>query len=193
MKHSRSGAKTSGSTRSTPVSSRAASGADSIARLTDSARRGELVAIIGAGVSMSLTNGAIPALSWKGPIRDGFANGVQKGKFTATQAEAWKAQASSSFTAHGTPLPYASSVSATMKRLSAMTYAISSSAVSPPLGGFSLLAAAAPFQSSRVATGSDRGAPLSRGGRALNGCGMGIGGSALCLHPSFQSQCSLQT
>jgi hypothetical protein len=63
-----------------------------IDNLTDSARRGELVAIIGTGVSISLTNNKIPALSWKGLILDGFAHGVKKGKISSAQSEAWKAQ-----------------------------------------------------------------------------------------------------
>lgn len=67
-----------------------------IARLTDSARRGELVVIVGTGVSMALTNGTIPSLSWKGLIEDGFAHGVKKGKITLAQDEAWKAQLDSS-------------------------------------------------------------------------------------------------
>lgn len=65
---------------------------DPIARLTDSARRGDLVAIIGTGVSMALTNGEISALSWTGLIRDGFAYGVGKGKITTAQAKNWATQ-----------------------------------------------------------------------------------------------------
>lgn len=53
------------------------SSSDPIVRLTDSARRSELVVIVGTGVSMALTNGTIPSLSWKGFIKDGFAYGVK--------------------------------------------------------------------------------------------------------------------
>jgi hypothetical protein len=42
---------------------------EEILKLTNSAQRGELVAIIGTGVSISLTNGKIPALSWRGLVR----------------------------------------------------------------------------------------------------------------------------
>jgi hypothetical protein len=66
--------------------------AEPVTRLTDSARRGELVAVIGTGVSLSLTDGAIPALSWKGLVQDGFAHGVKKGKISTMQAAAWKSQ-----------------------------------------------------------------------------------------------------
>jgi hypothetical protein len=64
-------------------------------RLMDSARRGELVAVIGTGVSLGLTNGAQPALSWRGLIEHGFTYGVQKARITEAQAAAWKAQRAS--------------------------------------------------------------------------------------------------
>jgi hypothetical protein len=67
-----------------------------ISWITDAVRRNELVAVIGTGVSMGLTNGKIPALSWKGLVRDGFAFGAKKGKITSTQVEAWKPQLESS-------------------------------------------------------------------------------------------------
>jgi SIR2-like domain len=63
--------------------------------LVDSARRGELVCVIGTGVSLTLTNAAVPALSWKGLVRDGFAHAVTKGKMTPAQADMWKAQVDS--------------------------------------------------------------------------------------------------
>lgn len=86
MKRPRINAQSSGKAAAYPCSS------DSILRLKDSARRGELVIIFGTGVSMGLTNGQFPALSWKGLIRDGFAHGVTKGKITAAQAKAWETQ-----------------------------------------------------------------------------------------------------
>ncbi len=63
-----------------------------ITRLKDAARRGDLVVVIGTGVSMALTNGKISALSWAGLIRDGFAYGVKKGKITSAQAKNWSTQ-----------------------------------------------------------------------------------------------------
>ena len=67
-------------------------GSDGITKVKDAARRGELVAIIGTGVSISLTNNKIPTLSWKGLIRDGFSYGVTKGKITEAQAKTWESQ-----------------------------------------------------------------------------------------------------
>jgi hypothetical protein len=65
---------------------------DGIRSLTDSARQGELVAVIGTGVSLGLTNNEIPALSWKGLIVHGFSYAVKKGKISAAQAKAWQPQ-----------------------------------------------------------------------------------------------------
>jgi len=92
MNTSRKSTKTSNKSSSLPK----CSSSDPIARLIDSAQRGELVVIVGTGVSMALTNGTIPSLSWKGLIENGFAYGVTKGKITAAQDEAWKAQLDSS-------------------------------------------------------------------------------------------------
>ncbi len=69
---------------------------DAISKLIESARAGELVAVIGTGVSIGLTNNTIPALSWKGLILNGFAYGVKKGKITPKQDIDWKAQLDSS-------------------------------------------------------------------------------------------------
>ncbi len=66
-----------------------------IAQLTDSASRGELVVVIGSGISMALTNNAFPTLSWRGLIQDGFAYGVKKGKITGAQSNNWKTQLAS--------------------------------------------------------------------------------------------------
>ena len=65
-------------------------------RLKESAVRGELVVVIGTGVSMALTNATLPALSWKGLIKDGFTYGVKKGKITKEQEKAWGSQLDSS-------------------------------------------------------------------------------------------------
>jgi hypothetical protein len=62
----------------------------------DSVRNGQLVAIIGTGVSMALTGGKNPSLSWKGLVEHGFAYAVKKGRITAKQANAWKSQLDSS-------------------------------------------------------------------------------------------------
>src|SRR5690349_21677373 len=66
-----------------------------VQKLTDSARRGELVAVVGTGVSIGLTNGKVPALSWKGLVTDGFAHALKKGKITAEQSARWKDQLAS--------------------------------------------------------------------------------------------------
>lgn len=67
---------------------------DPINLLTASAQRGELIVIVGTGVSMALTNGLIP--NWKKLIEHGFAYGKQKGKITETQVNTWKPQLDSS-------------------------------------------------------------------------------------------------
>jgi hypothetical protein len=66
--------------------------ADSILLLEDSARRGELVVVVGAGVSQNLVNNKVEALSWRGLIRNGLAYGQTKGRLTAAQSSAWKPQ-----------------------------------------------------------------------------------------------------
>jgi hypothetical protein len=66
--------------------------ADIILKLSESTRRGELVAVTGSGVSVGLTNASNPALSWKGLILDGFAYGVRKGKISLVQETSWRAQ-----------------------------------------------------------------------------------------------------
>jgi len=68
---------------------------DPIPLLSDSIRRGELVAVIGTGASLAFTDGTVPALSWKGLIEDGFAYCVQKGRISDGQAKNWKRQLNS--------------------------------------------------------------------------------------------------
>jgi hypothetical protein len=63
--------------------------------LRDSAGRGELVAVIGSGVSLALTKGTVPLLSWVGLVRDGFFYAVNKKKITDEQVRAWEPQLSS--------------------------------------------------------------------------------------------------
>ena len=96
MKRSRTVARASGKSSSSRAGPGTVSGGEAIVtRLTDSARRGELVVITGTGVSIGLTDSSIAALSWNGLIRDGFAYGVKKGKITTKQSRAWEAQLSS--------------------------------------------------------------------------------------------------
>jgi hypothetical protein len=66
--------------------------APGVVKLQESARRGELVAVIGSGVSVGLTNGTTSALSWKGLVKHGFEHAARKGKITPPQAGSWKAQ-----------------------------------------------------------------------------------------------------
>lgn len=61
-------------------------------RIADSARRRELVVIVGTGVSVGLTEGKVASVSWKGLIESGFDYGAQKGRITSAQKKAWKAQ-----------------------------------------------------------------------------------------------------
>src|SRR4029079_16698212 len=67
-----------------------------VARLQESCSRGELVVVAGTGVSIGLTNGHVPALSWTGVIHHGFDYGVKKGRITPAQAQAWRPQLDSS-------------------------------------------------------------------------------------------------
>ncbi|MFZ0845648.1 MAG: SIR2 family protein [Pseudolabrys sp.] len=66
-----------------------------ISQIKESAEAGKLVAVIGSGVSMALTGGKMPALSWKGLVENGFAYGTTKGKITAEQRKAWESQLNS--------------------------------------------------------------------------------------------------
>lgn len=68
---------------------------DAIARLIDSGRCGDLVVIIGTGVSIALTNGTNSNLTWKGLIENGLAYGLERGKINADQAASYKAHLSS--------------------------------------------------------------------------------------------------
>src|SRR5258706_10059952 len=66
-----------------------------IARIKSSVTSGQLVAVIGSGVSIALTNGKNDAVSWRGLIENGFAYGVMKSKITSKQREIWESQLSS--------------------------------------------------------------------------------------------------
>ena len=76
--------------RSSPKSSATAAYSAPLSKIIASTRSGEVVAIIGSGVSISLTNNTIPALSWRGLIQNGLDHAVTKGKITGPQAKPWK-------------------------------------------------------------------------------------------------------
>ncbi len=59
-------------------------------KLKKSISSGDLIVIIGSGVSIGLTNNSRPALSWKGLIEDGLQHCVYKGKATQPQSDIWK-------------------------------------------------------------------------------------------------------
>jgi hypothetical protein len=67
-----------------------AADAGRLLQLTQSAGRGELVAVIGTGVSVALTGNKNPAMTWKGLVRHGFAYGRSKGKIDDAQASRWE-------------------------------------------------------------------------------------------------------
>lgn len=56
-----------------------------ISSINESIKANELVLVIGTGVSLALTEGKNPALSWKGLIRNGLDYGVSKGKINEKQ------------------------------------------------------------------------------------------------------------
>jgi hypothetical protein len=63
-------------------------------KVVESARLGKLVVVVGAGVSMGLTNGEVP--SWVGLIKNGFEYANKKGRITDNQLTNWSSQLSSS-------------------------------------------------------------------------------------------------
>lgn len=65
---------------------------DAIFQLINSVQDGELVAVVGSGVSAALTDNKSPCLSWKGLIRNGFDYANEKGKITDIQLDFWKPQ-----------------------------------------------------------------------------------------------------
>lgn len=66
--------------------------AATLRKIATSVSNQELVAVIGTGVSLALTDGAIPTLSWRGLIRNGFEYAVRKGQMKEAQAQTWNAQ-----------------------------------------------------------------------------------------------------
>lgn len=63
---------------------------NSMKRVIDAARKGQLVVVVGTGVSIGLTNGAVP--SWNGLIENGFQYALKKGKISDIQLKTWKGQ-----------------------------------------------------------------------------------------------------
>jgi SIR2-like domain len=63
-----------------------------LSHIRKSAAAGKLIAVIGTGVSIALTNGKNRGLSWKGLVENGFDYGVQKGKITELQQQFWRNQ-----------------------------------------------------------------------------------------------------
>lgn len=61
-----------------------------------SAEKGELVIVVGTGVSLALTAGKYPHLSWTGLIRDGFKFALEKGFIDEAQQHRFAAQLESS-------------------------------------------------------------------------------------------------
>ncbi|WP_159815785.1 SIR2 family protein [Pseudomonas sp. 18058] len=61
--------------------------ANIIEKLKKKIASGDLVVVIGTGVSIGLTNNKRPALSWQGLIATGLENALQKGKITSSQSE----------------------------------------------------------------------------------------------------------
>ena len=70
----------------------AAADASTLKKIAASISNQELVAVIGTGVSLALTEAKVPTLSWRGLIGDGFAYAVRKGRISETQAQTWSAQ-----------------------------------------------------------------------------------------------------
>jgi hypothetical protein len=66
-----------------------------LANVKRSAQDGKLIIVGGTGVSLALTNGKNASLSWRGLVADGFEYATEKGKMSAEQKSAWKAQLSS--------------------------------------------------------------------------------------------------
>lgn len=64
--------------------------------IQESIAKGELIVVVGTGVSISLTNNEYKQLSWTGLIESGFAFGGVKGKITEAQIESWSDQLHSS-------------------------------------------------------------------------------------------------
>ena len=66
-----------------------------LSQIKQSASERRLVVVIGTGVSLALTNGKRPNLSWKGLIGNGFEFAETKGKIQSAQRKAWEGQLNS--------------------------------------------------------------------------------------------------
>ncbi len=66
---------------------------DPMLRIIESAQQGKLVVIVGAGVSIGLTNGVAP--SWTGLIKNGFDFGKKKGRISDANLATWSNQLAS--------------------------------------------------------------------------------------------------
>lgn len=60
---------------------------DPMEKIVESARQGQLVIVVGSGVSMGLTNNALP--SWGGLIKSGFNYAHKKGRISDIQLQTW--------------------------------------------------------------------------------------------------------
>lgn len=66
-----------------------------LAQIKESIARQELVLVVGTGVSIALTEGKMPSMSWAGLVQDGFAHAQKKGLISDVQFAAWQAQLNS--------------------------------------------------------------------------------------------------
>jgi hypothetical protein len=66
---------------------------DMMQRIVESARKGKLVVVVGAGVSAGLTNGVVP--SWNALIKNGFDYAKKKGRISDAQFTGWSSQLAS--------------------------------------------------------------------------------------------------
>ncbi|MCX7358540.1 MAG: SIR2 family protein [Alphaproteobacteria bacterium] len=65
---------------------------EAIARLRDAAAAGNLVVVLGTGVSLALTKSAAKTLSWRGLVEHGFDYGARKGRISSEQHNLWRGQ-----------------------------------------------------------------------------------------------------
>ncbi len=61
-----------------------------LSKLVEAARRHELVVVVGTGVSVALTEGSQPSLSWFGLVQDGLGYACRKGRITKSQEATWQ-------------------------------------------------------------------------------------------------------
>lgn len=72
------------------------SGCEKIESVKRSAEKGELVVVVGTGVSLALTGGKYPHLSWTGLIKNGFDYALNKGRMDEPQRQRFELQLESS-------------------------------------------------------------------------------------------------